>query len=43
MNEDVFRALAAGQLVMVRYGDGEKGLMAAEILPFTNTANRHSH
>jgi len=35
--------LRPGQLVMVRFGDGEKGLMAAEIMPFTNTANRHSH
>lgn len=35
--------LRPGQLVMVRFGDGEKGLMAAEIAPFQNNPPRHSH
>lgn len=35
--------LRPGQLVMVRYGDGEKGLMAAEIHPITGSNLPHSH
>jgi len=35
--------LRPGQFVMVRYGDGEKGLMAAEIHPDTGGQLPHSH
>lgn len=35
--------LRPGQFVMVRYGDGEKGLMAAEIHPDTGQRTPHSH
>ncbi|MEM9733021.1 MAG: cold-shock protein [Pseudomonadota bacterium] len=35
--------LRPGQMVMVRYGDGEKGLMAAEIHPITGSNLPHSH
>ncbi len=35
--------LRPGQQVMVRFGDGQKGLMAAEIHPWTGTSVPHSH
>ena len=35
--------LRPGQFVMVRFGDGEKGLMAAEIHPDTGARMPHSH
>ncbi len=35
--------LRPGQLVMVKYGDGQKGLMAAEIHPFTGSNLPKSH
>lgn len=35
--------LRPGQIVMVRYGNGQKGLMAAEIHPYNAQAWRQSH
>jgi len=35
--------LRPGQMVMVRYGNGEKGLMAAEIHPSSTSQAPHSH
>ncbi|MGI9365297.1 MAG: cold-shock protein [Rhizobiaceae bacterium] len=35
--------LRPGQFVMVRYGDGQKGLMAAEIQPISATGRPQSH
>jgi CspA family cold shock protein len=35
--------LRPGQVVLVRYGDGPKGLMAAEILPDGGSAGLASH
>lgn len=35
--------LRPGQFVMVRYGDGQKGLMAAEIQPCSGSSLPHSH
>lgn len=35
--------LRPGQIVMVRFGDGDKGLMAAEIHPYSATTRPHSH
>lgn len=35
--------LRPGQMVMVRFGDGEKGLMAAEIHPVAGSSLPHSH
>lgn len=35
--------LRPGQFVMVRYGDGQKGLMAAEVQPIAATGRPQSH
>ena len=35
--------LRPGQTVLVRYGDGAKGLMAAEVLPDTGSGGLSSH
>ena len=35
--------LRPGQFVMVRFGDGQKGLMAAEIHPYTGSSLPQSH
>jgi cold shock protein len=38
-----FAELKPGQMVLVRYGDGSKGLMASEIRPVDYTAGPSSH
>ena len=40
---DIAAASKPGQFVMVRFGDGQKGLMAAEIQPCSGPGLPHSH
>ncbi len=43
MRRNGFAELKPGQEVLVRYGDGPKGLMAAEIRPIEGTASPFAH
>ena len=43
LNEAAKQSVRAGQIVIVRYGNGDKGLMAAEIYPDLGTQLPSSH